>query len=65
MHIAHNAALTAIEMPALLALDGALSVRDNAAFPTCRAQTLAEQLIANGYDGSVIIDGNDDDAVCP
>lgn len=65
IHIGGNTALTDIEMPALLTLDGTLTVRDNSALPTCSAHTLADQLIANGYDGTVIIDGNDDDAVCP
>ena len=44
--------------------DGRFLVKHNISLPTCQAEEIAEQLIAEGYQGTVEIGGNDDEAEC-
>ena len=65
LYVYNNAALAALDLPALESVVGALCIYDNAALPTCEAEALRDQLLAAGFDGGVDIRGNDDAGVCP
>lgn len=63
--IQNNAAL--VDISALISLrdlDGDLLIEANPSLPTCAAEALRDQLVAEGFAGSVSISGNDDTGVC-
>ena len=64
LDVSSNAALTSLDLPALKSVNERadpavydLIIRDNA-LPTCQADAIRDQLIANGFRGTVSISGN-------
>ena len=59
--IRNNAALTDISaLVSLRDLGGSLLIEANPSLPTCAAEALRDQLVAEGFIGAVSISGNDD-----
>jgi hypothetical protein len=58
-------ALTALQAPLLTSIGPALDISYDFPLPTCYATGLRDQLLANGWSGSVFISGNDDGGTCP
>jgi hypothetical protein len=56
--IEKNLQLTSLSFPQLLSIGPLLRIRVNPALPTCYATNLADQLVANGWVGTVDISGN-------
>lgn len=57
--------LASIDLPSLTSVGPSFTVSDNPVLPTCQAQAVLDQLVANGWTGTVDISGNDDSGTCP